>query len=104
MVGNCAESVLQFILRHLTQETLTVGSVYCRVIIHCCCHCYRRMLSLREGEKVKFSVMSTCLFTGLWSQVNKSEKVHVVFAGGGHTSTGKRAVGLQMKGFLVLSF
>ena len=73
IVGNCAESVLLFILRHLTQETLTVGSVYCRVIIHCRCHCYRRMFSLREGEKVMFSVMSTCLFTVLWSQVNKSE-------------------------------
>ena len=42
LVGNCAESVLLFILRHLTQETLTVGSVYCRVVIHCRCHCYRQ--------------------------------------------------------------
>ena len=28
--------------------------------------------------KVMFSVMSVCLYTGRWSQVNKFEEVHVV--------------------------
>ena len=36
-----------------------------------------------------------------WSQVNKFEWVHVV-GDAAHTSSGKRTVDLQVKGFLVL--
>ena len=63
--------------------------------------------SLWEGTVFSNLYLSVCLCPQgeVWSQVNKFEQVHVVVGGCicvAHKSIGQWAVGLQLKGFLVI--